>query len=139
MPYLYDAHRGGVMISDAIAGRIELRLRAFAGERFAGRYRDLGVWFRGPFCYLDLYRDPGPYLEGWSDEDSGETREQYRDRVAATPVHLCRLRYFGNPDRWSFALYNWETGDYEPAEFASGDAAGLPEDAVELVLQLHLD
>jgi len=127
------------MISDAIARRTEERLRVFAHERFSGRFRELGVWFRGPLCYLDLYQDPGPSPDGWSAEDSDETREQYRDRLAETPVHLCRLRYFGNPDRWSFALYNWTTADYEPASFPSGEAAGAPEDALELVFKIHLD
>jgi hypothetical protein len=139
VPYLYDAHRGGALIPDAIGRRTEQRLRIFAQERFAGRFRELGVWFRGPFCYLDVYLDPGPFLDGWSPEESDETREQYRDRLAATPVHLCRLRYFGNPDRWSFAIYNYTTGDYEPASFPSGDAAGLPEDALEYVFKLFVD
>jgi hypothetical protein len=139
MPYLYDAHQGGAMISDAIGRRIEERLRQFAHERFPRRFRDLGVWFRGPVCYVDLFRDPGPSPEGWSSEGSDETREQYRDRLAASPVHLLRLRYFGNPDRWSFTIYNYATEDYEPATFASGEAAGLPEDALEIVLKMYLD
>jgi hypothetical protein len=138
MPYLYDAHHGGVMIPDAIGRRTEDRVRVFAQERFPGRLRDLGVWFRGQFCYLDAYQDPGSIPEGWSD-DSDETREQYRDRLAATPVHLLRLRYFGNPDRWSFAIYDYATDDYEPGTFPSGEAAGLPEEALELVLKHHLD
>ena len=139
MPYLYDAHQGGAMISDAIGRRTEERVRQFARDRYPGRFRDVGVWFRGQFCYVDLFRDPGPFLDGWSSEDSDETREQYRDRLAATPVHLLRLRYFGNPDRWSFAWYNDATEEYEPATFPSGEAAGLPEDAMEFVLKSHLD
>lgn len=139
MPYLYDAHRGGAVISDAIGRRTEDRVRQFAQSQFPGRFRDVGVWFRGQFCYVDLYRDPGPSPDGWSPEDSDETREQYRDRLAETPVHLLRLRYFGNPDRWSFALYNYASEEYEPATFPSGDAAGRPEDAMEFVLKMHLD
>jgi hypothetical protein len=139
MPYLYDAHHGGAMISGAIARRTEDRVRHFAHEQFTGRFRDIGVWFRGQFCYVDLYRDPGAIPDGWSSEDSDETREQFRDRLAATPVHLCRLRYFGNPDRWSFALYNPASEEYEPGTFPSGEAAGLPEDALEFVLRAQLD
>ncbi len=139
MPYLYDAHQGGALISDAIGRRTADRLRQFAESRFPGRFRELGVWFRGPLCYIDIYRDPGPTPAGWSAEESDETREQYRDRLAATPIHLCRLRYFGNPDRWSFARYNDDTGDYEPATFPSGEAAGPPEDALEFVVNVHLD
>jgi hypothetical protein len=141
VPYLYDAHRGGVMISDAIGRRTEERVREFAHARFEGRFRELGVWFRGQFCYLDLYRDPGPYLAGWAAaaDESDESREQYRDRLAATPVHLLRLRYFGNPDRWSFAVYDYAIEDYEPATFPSGEAAGPPEEALEWVLRAHLD
>jgi hypothetical protein len=139
MPYLYDAHLGGAMISDAIGRRTEDRVRQFADEAFPGRFRKLGIWFRGQFCYVDLFRDPGPYPDGWSADDSDETREQYRDRLAAMPVHVLRLRYFGNPDRWSFALYNPATEDYEPATFPSGEAAGRPEDALMCVLQTQLD
>jgi hypothetical protein len=139
MPYLYDAHRGGVLISDAICRRTEERLREFAHDRFGGRFREIGVWFRGQFCYVDLYRDSGPYPDGWSAEDSDESREQYRDRLAATPVHLLRLRYFGNPDRWSFAVFDYAIDDYGPATFPSGEAAGLPEEALEWMLRAHLD
>jgi hypothetical protein len=139
MPYLYDAHQGGAMISDAISRRIEDRVRRFAQDRFPGRFRDVGVWFRGQFCYVDVYRDPGPNPAGWSPEDSDETREQYRDRLSETPMHVMRLRYFGNPDRWSFALFNDATEEYEPATFPSGEAAGRPEDALEYVLETQLD
>lgn len=93
----------------------------------------------GPVLLPGRLPGPGPSPDGWSADDSDETREQYRDRLAATPVHLLRLRYFGNPDRWSFALYNYATEEYEPATFPSGEAAGLPEDALELVLRSHLD
>ncbi len=139
MPYLYDAHQGGVMISDAISRRIEDLVRRFTGDRFPGRFRDVGVWFRGQFCYVDVYRDPGPNPSGWSPEDSDETREQFRDRLSETPIHLLRLRYFGNPDRWSFAIFNDITEEYEPATFPSGEAAGRPEDALDYVLQMQLD
>lgn len=138
MPYLYDAHQGGTMIPNAIRSRIEDRLNSFARQRFPGRYRELGVWFRGQFCYVDVFRNPGSVPEGWS-ENAGETREQFRDRLAATPLHLLRLRYFGNPDRWSFAVYSYAIDDYEPAEFPEGAAAGPPELALELVLKAHLD
>lgn len=138
MPYLYDAHSGGTMISDHVATKTEDRLRRFAHERFGGSFRELGVWFRGPFCYLDLYQDPGPLLEGWSPTESTETREQYRDRVTMTPIPVCRLRYFGNPDRWSFAVYDPETGLYEPAFFPSGAPAGPAEDALDCALMMRL-
>lgn len=139
MPYLYDAHKGGVLISDAIKRRTEERLLEFAHTAFAGRFRELGVWFRGQFCHVDLYRDPGPFPDGWSAEESDESREQFRDRLAATPVHLLRLRYFGNPDRWSFSVYDYATQDYDPGTFPSGEAAGRPEEALAVVLRMHLD
>lgn len=137
MPYLYDTHEGGTAVPDAIRRRTEARLQRFAEARYAGRYRELVVRFRGQFCYLELFIDPGPAPAGWK-LGSGETRQQHRERLAHTALRLGRLRYFGNPDRWSFASYNPELDDYEPAAFLSRESAGSPEEALELALRIQL-
>ena len=121
MPYLYDAHEGGRAIPDAIRSRTETRLRTYAEDRIGHRSSDLVVRFRAQFCYLDLLRTPAP---------PAEITEQPTDSL----VFLGRMRYFGNPDRWSFAIYSYTTESYEPCSFASGEAAGPPEDAFELVV-----
>ena len=42
-------------------------------------------------------------MKNWPPADWPETREEYLERMRSTPVHLCRLRYFGE-DRWGFAF-----------------------------------
>ncbi len=135
MPYLYDMHEGGRAIPDSIRTRTENRICRFAEERLASRYRELVIRFRGQFCYLDL-REPGPVISDWRGSGSGTTGDDTDEYRGEALVHLGRLRYFGNPDRWSFALYKEESETYEPTDFASGEAAGAPEDAIELIVPL---
>lgn len=136
MPYLYDMHEGGRAIPDSIRDRTENRVRRFAEERLASRYRELVIRFRGQFCYLDMYRDPGSVVDDWRGRRSDDGTDDGPDHRGEELLHLGRLRYFGNPDRWSFALYNDASETYEPTNFASGEAAGAPEDAIELIVPL---
>ena len=62
---------------------------------------------------------------------SGETREQWIERLRNTPTHLCRIRYFGNEERWTFAFYTYAHEKYEPSFFITGDDHGTPEEAFE--------
>ena len=48
-----------------------------------------------------------------------------------TPIHICRIRYFGNEDRWSFAWYTYAHEAYEPAFLITGADQGTPEEAFE--------
>ena len=114
--WVYDPHRGGKAIPDAVRRRTEERLRRHAESHFAGRYRELDVRFRGKFCYVAIYRD----------DDLG-------------PLNLCRLRFLGNEDGWSFALYIYASEAYEPSIYPSGKALGRPEDAFELAARFRLD
>lgn len=107
------------------------RIRAFAAEHFAGRYRELVVRFRGQFCYVDALVEPEPLPADWRGP-AGETAEAYQARLRETPVHLCRLRFNGHVERWSFAFYSYGSGRYEPSVILSGGDHGTPEEAFDL-------
>ena len=61
----------------------------------------------------------------------GESREEYIERLRNTPTHLCRLRYFGDEDRWSIAFYLYSHMKYESSFFNNGTFHGTPEEAFE--------
>jgi hypothetical protein len=44
---------------------------------------------------------------------------------------VCRLRYFGNEEAWSFAFYTYSHDRYEPAIFGTGSWYGTPEEAFD--------
>jgi len=58
--------------------------------------------------------------------------------VRNTPEHLCRLRYFGDEERWGFAFYAYSSEKYELAMFPSGDLYGTPEEAFETAAGVYL-
>jgi hypothetical protein len=60
-----------------------------------------------------------------------ETREQYLERLRDTPLHLCRIRFFGDEKRWSMAFYTYSNEKYEPCVFDNGSFHGTPEEAFE--------
>lgn len=135
--WTYNPHSGGMTVPDHVRGSTEVRIRGFAAEHFAGRYRDLAVRFRGQFCYVDAYVEPEPLPAGRSGPGD-ETAEEYQARLRETPVHLCRLRFLGDRDQWSFAFYSYASGRYEPSVFLSGDARGTPEEAFDLAAGAYL-
>jgi len=52
--------------------------------------------------------------------------------ATATNSHLgslCRLRYFGDEERWAFAFFAYSSKNYEVSMLPSGDFYGSPEDA----------
>jgi hypothetical protein len=69
----------------------------------------LRLRFRGTFCYVDAQVPEGSMV-----------------------MPLCRLRYFGQPDRWSMAFFTYSHERYEPCVFASGQWEGTPEEALEI-------
>jgi hypothetical protein len=123
--------RGGKRIPDAVQRRTKERIGRYAAEHYAGRYTRLDVRFRGQFCYIDAYTEPGPLGPNWPPPDWGVTREEYLERLGNTPMHLCRLRYFGDEERWGFAFYTYSRERYEISIFPSGEFLGPPEDAFE--------
>ncbi len=136
--WVHNPQRGGKAIPEAVRRRLEARLQSHAESRFGGQYRRLEVRFRGQFCYLDLYVEPS-LPKSWRDTFGEESREQALERLRATPVHLCRLRYFRDEDALSFAFYSHASDRYEPTVFGSGDWLGSPEEALELSAMFHLE
>src|SRR5437870_5645262 len=98
--WVFDPNTGGARIPEIVQRRTEQRLHRYAEEHFAGCYTRLDVRFRGQFCYVDAYTEPTPPSPTWPPPDWPETREEYLERLRNTPTHLCRLRYFGDEERW---------------------------------------
>ena len=63
---------------------------------------------------------------------TGETREEYLERRRASPIHLCRLRYFGNENAWTLAFFTYSDERYSPCVFHSGSDHGAPEEALDV-------
>ena len=129
--WVYDPHRGGVKIPDAVRERTERRIRDYAEAHHAGKFTRLGIRFRGALCYIDAYREP--------DKPSAallralkETREVYYERLRSWPIHLCRLRYFGRDDGWSMAFFTYSNERYSPCSFGNGSSIGTTEQAFEI-------
>ena len=62
------------------------------------------------------YVDALPVLDGEPDE---------------APIHLCRLGYLGQAERWQFAFYKYSGDSYEPSCLPSGSFTGSPEEAFD--------
>jgi hypothetical protein len=125
--WTFDPDTGGKKIPETVKRDIEKRIHAVAKEQFKGRYSRLDIYFRGQFCYIDAYTEPR-ISENWPPPNWPETREEYLDRMRNTPVHLCRLRYFGN-DRWGFAFYTYSNEKYELSVYPNAQFIGTPEEA----------
>ena len=104
---VYSPSRSGKGIPDAVKARVERRIPDYANQSCAGKFTRIEVSFRGAFCYIDVYLDPG------------------------VPTHLCRIRYCGSEDRWSFAFYTYAHDKYEPSLLMTGSRQGTPEEAFE--------
>ena len=127
--WLHDPHSGGVKIPEAVKASTVRRILAHAAKHYADRYARLDVRFRGALCYIDAYTEPDATGTSW--KITGETKEQYLDRLRNTPLHLCRLRHFG-PDRWSCAFYTYSNERYEPCFLGSGEMIGTPEEGLDV-------
>lgn len=128
--WVYDPQSGGVKIPEKVQSRIDTRILAHAEKHHAGKYTRIDVRFRGKFCYIDAYTEP--YVPEDYDADLyGKSRNEYIERLRNTPTHLCRLRYFGDEDRWSMAFYTYSHETYEPCVFDSGSWHGTPEEAFD--------
>lgn len=136
--WVFDPDHGGKRIPEAVKGRTTTRLQRAAEEGFAGRYTRLDIRFRGQFCYVDAYTEPDPPGPNWPPADWPETREEYLARLRATPTHLCRLRFFGDEERWGFAFYTYSNEKYELSIFPSGEFLGPPEEALRAAAGAYL-
>jgi hypothetical protein len=128
--WVFDPHSGGRPIPEALRRRVTERLHRYAAEHYAGRYTRLDVRFRGALCYIDAFTEPDePSAELLA--ITGETREQFLERLRATPVHLCRLRHFSE-EEWSLAFYTYSNERYEPCYFRNGTFFGTPEEGLDV-------
>lgn len=128
--WVYDPQSGGKTIPDTIKRRIRQRILYHAEKHYAGRYNRIDVRFRGQFCYVDAYTEP-KVSRNYDPELYGESREKHIERLRNTPTHLCRLRYFGDENRWSMAFYTYSHEKYEPCIFDNGSWQGTPEEAFD--------
>ncbi len=135
--WVFDPDSGGVKISAAVKRRTEQRIRAYAEAHYAGKYTRLDIRFRSQFCYIDAYTEP-VLAEGWPPEDWPETREETIERMRNSPIHLCRLRYFGREDGWGLAFYTYSNEKYTLSVYDDGDFFGTPEDAFRIAAGFHL-
>ena len=126
--WMHHPDAGGVKIPPAVRQRTEQRIRRYAEKHFAGKYTRLNIRFRAAFCYIDAYTEPS-VPKDWPPEGWHETREEHLERLRNTPFHLCRLRYFGDEERWAFAFFAYSSEKYELSMLPSGDFYGSPEDA----------
>jgi len=128
MPWYYNPHTGGKKIPPLVQAATRDRIVRYANQHHAGKFTRIDVRFRGALCYIDAYTDPGD-LPGRPPE--GETRKHWIERLRNTPTHLCRIRYFGDPESWSFAFYTYAQEKYEPNFLLTGKDHGTPEEAFE--------
>ena len=128
--WVYDPHAGGVKIPSAVKQRTEQRIRSYADAKYAGKFTRLGIRFHGAFCYIGAYTEPVEPPESLF-LVVDETREQYLERLRNAPLHLCRIRYFGDEEQWSMDFYTYSNMKYEPCVFDNGSFHGTPEEAFE--------
>jgi hypothetical protein len=128
--WVYDPHSGGVKIPEDVRERTHRRILAHAEKNYAGKYTRIDVRFRGALCYIDAYKEP--YVAPDFDPAVfGVSREEYLERQRNFPIHLCRLRYFGDENRWSMAFYTYSNEKYEPSYFDNGTFEGTPEEGFD--------
>ncbi len=131
MPWVYDPHSGGIKIPNNVKERTKDRILKHAEKLYDGKYERLNIRFRKQFCYIDAYVMPD-IPDDFPPPDFPETREEYIERVSNVPLHLCRIRYFGEEDRWSLAFYKYSDEKYEPCIFDNGTFHGTPEEAFDV-------
>jgi len=136
--WVFSPDTGGVKIPEQVKRDVQERLEALAAQRFKGKYTRLDIRFKAQFCYIDAYQEPPELTKGWPPKDWPETREEYLERLRNTPIHLCRLRYFGG-ERWGWAFYTYSHEKYEFSYFPNGEAFGKPEDAFLAAAGVYLE
>lgn len=137
MPWVWNPHTGGVKIPEIVRERTRQRILKHAEKKHSGRFIRLDIRFRGQFCYIDAYREPC-VPPGRPPKCLHETRRQMIERIRKTPIHLCRLRFFRDEERWSLAYFSYSSEKYEPCVFDSGDFHGTPEEGFD-VGAVHLE
>jgi len=101
---VFEPDSGGVKITEDVKGRVEERILRYAEANFTGRYTRLSIRFRSQFCYVDAYAEPELFGFNWPSPGAPKSREVHLERLRNTPIHLFRLRYFGDEERWGLAF-----------------------------------
>ncbi len=129
-PWVRDPNSGGVKIPEKVRERVKQRILKYAETHYSGKYIRLDIRFRSQFCYIDAYKEPN-LAPGFPPPDFPESREECLERMRNNPIHLCRLRYFGDEEGWGFAFYTYSNEKYELSVFNNGTFYGTPEEAFE--------
>jgi len=128
--WVKDPHSGGVKIPPNVKQRTKERILAYAKENYSGKYIRLDIRFKGHFCYIDAYKEPF-VPDDYDPSILNESHEEHTERLRNTPIHLCRLRYKGDENKWTMAFYTYSHEKYEPCVFDHGDFYGTPEEAFQ--------
>jgi hypothetical protein len=123
-----DPNSGGKKIPESVKTIVTKRILAYAEKHYAGKYTKLGIRFKSQFCYIDAYTEPDLPAD-FPPPDFPESREECLERMRNFPMHLCRLRYFGNMESWGFAFYTYSNEKYELSVLPDGSFYGSPESA----------
>jgi len=95
MPWVYDPHSGGTKIPVPVKNRIKNRILVYAKKHYQGQYERIDVRFRSQFCYIDAYVEPD-VPDAFPPADFPISRAEHIEKRRNTPIHLCRIRYFGD-------------------------------------------
>lgn len=106
------------------------RLEEHAAGEWKRECRSVVVRFRGVYAYVDAYPVRHDYPSGIIEEEKA--------RLDATPVHLCRLEYFGRKDEWGFAFYKYSDEKYEVSILPSISFTGTPEECFDCAAMVYL-
>jgi hypothetical protein len=132
-----DPNSGGIGIDDKVKCQTKNRILKYAESNLTGRYTRLDVRFHNQFCSVDVFIEPEEPTKKWP-SDFPETREEHLERLRNTPIHLFRLRYFGDADKWGLAFYNYVFKKYETSSFPDGKYFETPEVAFKAAADFYL-
>lgn len=118
-------------IPEPIQTSVRQRIEAYAAKNFAGHYARLDIRFRGRFCYVDAFKEPDKKLDAPPDWFEG-TPEQWSQRMRDTPLHLIRLTYTGDAEKWNLAFFTYSNENYSECVFPDGSFEGSPEAGFEI-------
>ena len=135
--WVFSPHAGGSKIPPALQAQVHSRILDYARRHYDGSYTRIEVRFRGALCYIDAFSEPSPPSPALL-RALKETRAHHLERLRATPMHLCRLRYFSFRSHWSVALYTYSNERYAPTVLPTGEYFGTPEECFALAASFHL-
>lgn len=109
-------------IPERVQVTLRQRLERHAATHYIGRCREVLVRFRGRYAYVDAFPEKEDLLSKAAEEIG---------RIKSTPIHLFRLGYLGDSERWEFAFYKYSTESYQPSFTIACSFEGTPEEAFD--------